>query len=254
MKVAASIFSWLGGLVTTIYGFYYLSQGTTVTVQHYSYYYGYTYTTEQVPYPSWVWVLWVVFLIIRLIILIWRESAVKNGNKIGCVVCTLLFASLIGGILTLCIPVDQPTHKYYPKTYSSNVSSTNEVKKEEPEFKFVQVKEETDLPIGSFVEIINGFYAAEVGQRVNDGDLCEVIDVYGEKIRISVDHISSKFAATTDRDNILLKVKNPKYGIDDDEPQKPTDKFEEIRKYKELLDEGIITQEEFDKKKEELLK
>ena len=31
------------------------------------------------------------------------------------------------------------------------------------------------------------------------------------------------------------------------------DKFEEIRKYKELLDSGIITQEEFDQKKKELL-
>ena len=31
------------------------------------------------------------------------------------------------------------------------------------------------------------------------------------------------------------------------------DKFEEIRKYKELLDEGIITLEEFDAKKKELL-
>ena len=31
------------------------------------------------------------------------------------------------------------------------------------------------------------------------------------------------------------------------------DKFDEISKYKELLDEGIISQEEFDKKKKELL-
>ena len=31
------------------------------------------------------------------------------------------------------------------------------------------------------------------------------------------------------------------------------DKFETLKKFKELLDEGIITQEEFDKKKEELL-
>ena len=31
------------------------------------------------------------------------------------------------------------------------------------------------------------------------------------------------------------------------------DKFEEIKKYKELLDSGIINKEEFDKKKEELL-
>ena len=34
---------------------------------------------------------------------------------------------------------------------------------------------------------------------------------------------------------------------------KEKDKFEEIKKYKELLDAGIITQEEFDKKKKELL-
>lgn len=35
--------------------------------------------------------------------------------------------------------------------------------------------------------------------------------------------------------------------------KKTNDNFAEIRKYKELLDEGIITQEEFDKKKKELL-
>ena len=32
-----------------------------------------------------------------------------------------------------------------------------------------------------------------------------------------------------------------------------SDAFDEIRKYKQLLDEGIITQEEFDVKKKELL-
>ena len=32
-----------------------------------------------------------------------------------------------------------------------------------------------------------------------------------------------------------------------------TDKFDEIRKYKELLDEGIISQEEFEDKKKKLL-
>lgn len=31
------------------------------------------------------------------------------------------------------------------------------------------------------------------------------------------------------------------------------DKFEEVRKYKELLDQGIITEEEFERKKKELL-
>ena len=31
------------------------------------------------------------------------------------------------------------------------------------------------------------------------------------------------------------------------------DKFDELKKYKELLDAGVITQEEFDKKKKELI-
>ena len=46
-------------------------------------------------------------------------------------------------------------------------------------------------------------------------------------------------------------------GEDDDEEalskQQKYDKFEEIRKYKALLDDEIITQEEFDRKKKELL-
>lgn len=37
------------------------------------------------------------------------------------------------------------------------------------------------------------------------------------------------------------------------EEEKNDDKFVEIKKYKELLEEGVITQEEFDKKKKELL-
>ena len=37
------------------------------------------------------------------------------------------------------------------------------------------------------------------------------------------------------------------------QPAKEPDQFQAIRKYKELLDDGIIGQEEFDKKKNELL-
>ena len=34
---------------------------------------------------------------------------------------------------------------------------------------------------------------------------------------------------------------------------KPTDSIEELQRYKELLDTGVITQEEFDAKKKQLL-
>lgn len=107
MRTAASVFSWLGGIATTIFGFFYLSKGQTVTYTTYNIYYGYSLSTKTTPYPTWLWVLWVIFVIVRLIILIWRQVAVGNGNKVGCGICTLLFASVIGGILTLCIPEDQ---------------------------------------------------------------------------------------------------------------------------------------------------
>lgn len=104
MKVAASIFSWIGGILTTIIGFITLSRGYEVIVTTYNYYGYYNSYTQRVPYPTWVWVLWILFAIFRLIILIWRQYATSNGKKVGCGVCTLLFASVIGGILTLCIP------------------------------------------------------------------------------------------------------------------------------------------------------
>lgn len=45
----------------------------------------------------------------------------------------------------------------------------------------------------------------------------------------------------------LFKLLNISYKNNND------NKFEEVKKYKDLLDSGIIPQEEFDKKKKELL-
>lgn len=58
MKTAASIISWLGGIVTTVEGFVYLSQT------------GKSYIGGKLP-PIF-WVIFVIFVIIRFIILIWR--------------------------------------------------------------------------------------------------------------------------------------------------------------------------------------
>jgi predicted ATP-dependent serine protease len=46
---------------------------------------------------------------------------------------------------------------------------------------------------------------------------------------------------------------NKEKQLDKDETEEQRDKFEEIKKYKELLDNGIITEEEYNKKKSELL-
>lgn len=54
----------------------------------------------------------------------------------------------------------------------------------------------------------------------------------------------------TTHSNYIQKL-NPLFSMDSEEQNE--DKFEEIKKYKELLDSGIISQEEFDAKKAELL-
>ena len=124
MKIAASIFSWIGGTITTIFAFVYLSQGYTATRCYYSYY-GYSNCyPEQVPYPAWLWVLCIVFAILRLILLIWRQYSVSQGKKVACGVLTLIFASVIGGILTLCIPEYQ-LYGYAPVKRSTPYQSSN---------------------------------------------------------------------------------------------------------------------------------
>ena len=106
MKTAASVFSWLGGIATTIIGFVNLLLGQITYYQKCDYSRCWI-EESRTATPVWMWVLWIIFLIVRIIILIWRQIAVESGKKVACGVCTLLFASLIGGILTLCIPQDQ---------------------------------------------------------------------------------------------------------------------------------------------------
>ena len=111
MKTAASIFSWLGGIATIIFEFIMVGRGFDVVTTGYTYNYHYGgyqpyQSVQHVDSPIWLWVLIVIIAILQFIILIWRQSSVSNGKKVGAGVCTLLFCSLIGGILTLCIPED----------------------------------------------------------------------------------------------------------------------------------------------------
>lgn len=53
--------------------------------------------------------------------------------------------------------------------------------------------------------------------------------------------------------NKASDIKNKAESYINDQNSNPNDPFEEIKKYKELLDLGIITEEEFQTKKNELL-
>lgn len=111
----------------------------------------------------WLFLVPLFYTIVDVGILIWRQADVSEGRKIPSGICTLIFCSLIGGILTICIP-------------------------------------EADL-YG-----YQGYMASKV------------FDEEGEKNELSED-----------------------------------EKIELIAKYKKLLDEGTITQEDFEAKKKDLL-
>ena len=86
MKVVASVFSWIGGVATSIIVWAYSIVFAMIK-------------------QDWVLVaIPIMYMIFALVILIWRQYATSHGSKIGCGVCTLLFCSVVGGILTLCIP------------------------------------------------------------------------------------------------------------------------------------------------------
>ena len=110
MKIAASITSWLGGVLTAVVGFWRLFQGERQIVHHYAVVdpknpvYS---STQIIPFDTWVWVIWFIYLIVMIAILIWREISVSQGNKIACGIFTIIFAGILGGILTLCIPYEE---------------------------------------------------------------------------------------------------------------------------------------------------
>lgn len=171
---------------------------------------------------------------------------------------TILFFSIPGGILTMCIPRKAP--KYVSHKIIEEYAIRNELKKEETEFIFVVPDEEHPIEIGSTVMIIDGFYSQTLGKRVSQNTVCEVTSIQGQEAVVEVDDGSAKYRVTIPFSNLKIKIRNKKY-IDKNQINTPVsegnnnemDKFETLKKYKELLDLNIITQEEFDKKKKELL-
>ena len=74
-------------------------------------------------------------------------------------------------------------------------------------------------------------------------DICRKESMSGEEIR---DAIKRGIERDNSRPDMLQEA------MSNYRPRN-NDKFEEIRRYKELLDEGIITENEYESKKQELL-
>lgn len=167
MKTAASVFSWIGGLLTAV--IYWVSFGILASQSN----------TAFLIIPA-------LYTIVDLVILIWRQVAVEDGNKVGSGVFTLIFCSTVGGILTLCIPESQLRGSASSSSYSTSTNYASST----PSYPSVTYK--------------------------------------------SVPKTSSTPQASQ-------KAPSEK------------EKIELVREYKKLLDEGAITEEEFAKKKKELL-
>ena len=118
MKKAASIFSWIGGILRSIAIFVILGKGISI-IQIVSL----ETKTTSIPYPWWVWILGLIAITMKIVILIYREFEAEEGDKIGCGICTLLFVSYIGGILTLLLPKEESDSEHI---YTRNLE------KEEP--------------------------------------------------------------------------------------------------------------------------
>lgn len=129
MRTAASVFSWLGGIVNAVILISTGGRGLAVPRQaciNNGYSALCTIVTDYVPTPGWLWAIIVVILVGDLAILIWRQYSVSKGNKTASGVLTLIFVSLIGGILTLCLPPEQCGSRAYRAAVSDKNIRTDE--------------------------------------------------------------------------------------------------------------------------------
>ena len=190
MKLAASIFSWIGYGIETIGLMVLLIIGRPV-----QYYYKSVSYVDYETWPIWVWFLFLLIIFGLLAISLWREFAVSEGHNIACGICTLLFVSLIGGILTLCLSQE-------------------------------------NLRIENLNEILKHY-----DKNLRDGEITQ--EEYDEKIK--------KLSQPTVKINFVKEIPIKKLKVGEGQ------KVELLIKYKKLMDDGIITSEDFNKKKEQLL-
>ena len=241
MKVAAAVLSWIGGILTII--IMWSSFGPLL---------GYELAFLAIP---------LVFTFITIAVLIYRQWATNHGSKVLAGVLTIIFCGLLGGIFTLCIPEsDLGGYVYQPKknSYLNPTSSSLPPRKEYSK----------PVRVGDRIQVINGFYISGSGKRVDSGTIstAKAIDNYQVTFIVTQQN-GIVFTATTGMSNLRIIgrttqiVESPKEEAKQIEkvaeevketPTEKLDKFEEIKKYKELLDLNIITQEEFDAKKKEL--
>lgn len=135
--------------------------------------------------------------------------------------------------------------------FTVNFNSTEDVDLHYEDLVLLGLKKEREKDDVDIEKKIIDFLTEKIGKKYSAGDLHQVLDYTIDEDRIRSIANQLYFDEKISRDG------NHKYYIEDKTEDKTEDKIEDIKselnKYKDLLDSGLITQEDYDKKKNELL-
>ena len=131
--------------------------------------------------------------------------------------------------------------------FTVNFNSTEDVDLHYEDLVLLGLKKEREKDDVDIEKKIIDFLTEKIGKKYSAGDLHQVLDYTIDEDRIRSIANQLYFDEKISRDG------NHKYYIEDKTEDKIEDIKSELNKYKDLLDSGLITQEDYDKKKNELL-
>lgn len=253
MEKAARVFNWLGyiGILVTflVLGIEYTSLANTYDCSNY-----YSYSCSKVLYNYYnglsitMWALLGIYVLVMLPVSIWIDNQITSrGNVVAAGIVSILFLGIIGGILTVCC---QSLYDASTSYSSRNYGRDNSEEKQHYSFK---VEEKPSSPSFSF----------KAGEKYKLAK--NVYTPYGlvyKGSEVTITEITSAFCMADvvlengQKANVNLMYSDLEEPIQNEEPVNSSSEMETIKilkEYKSLLDNGVITQEEFDKKKKELL-
>ncbi|MDY6367180.1 MAG: SHOCT domain-containing protein [Clostridia bacterium] len=253
MKTAASVFTWLGFGIGVVVIIAVLAVGEPVMYYDYDYYGEIYYYTGHIPYSAGIWCAMIGVLGIGLGIAIYRQKSVEEGHKVACGIITLIFVSIIGGILTLCIPENE-LNGYSVNNIPAQNNTVNTMIKS--------------------VNIYQNKPYKPLQASLSERDKTNKLNLYGSMLQkgtISQSEYEEKVALlgitdASEKAQNIEKVIQPdlKPTVTESDVVPVPEKIEEEKfteeqkvnlliKYKSLLDDGVISKEEFDLKKQKLL-
>ena len=217
MAIFGLVINWLEFLAASITLGVVFSNGQPV---------GNSYSKITKPYPDEVWVAYGIGVFLLFIFNIIATTLVDKKDFKTAGIFSVFLCGVLGGIFIL---LENPTPARAVQTYQQN-----EVANKYPEIK-----------VGQIYELLHDTFKAD--QVIAKGTKVKILLVTKNEI-IGVFH---------DQDGYSRQVRLFPEDIthQNDKPINTNKKsvFDQLREYKALVDEGVITQEEFEDKKKELL-